>query len=71
MVGNQPANAGHGGSGPRPGGSHVLQSGWARALQLLGLRSGAHEPQLLDPRATTPEACAPGARAPQRERPPQ
>ena len=34
--------------------------------QLLSLRSGAREPQLLSPHATATEACAPRARAPQR-----
>ena len=47
------------------------RSGWARALQLLGLPSGAREPQLLSLRAAAAEACAPGARAPRREGPPQ
>ena len=39
--------------------------------QLLSLRSGAREPQLLSPRATTTEAHVPRARAPQQEKPPQ
>ena len=34
-------------------------------LWLLSLRSGACEPQLLSPRATTAEAHVPGAHAPQ------
>ena len=71
MVKSPPANAGDTGSGPGLGGSHMPQSGWARAPQLLSLRSGAREPQLLSPRATAAEAQVPGARAPQQERPPQ
>ena len=39
--------------------------------QLLSLRSRAHEPQLLSPRATTTEARMPRARALQQEKPPQ
>ena len=39
--------------------------------QLLSLRSRAHEPQLLSPRATTTEARVPRAPAPQQEKPPQ
>ena len=35
------------------------------------LCSGANEPQLLIPHATTTEACTPRARAPQQEKPPQ
>ena len=57
MVGSPPANAGNTGSSPGPGGSHVPQSNWARA------------PQLLSPRAITAEARMPGACAPQQERP--
>ena len=34
------------------------RSSWARAPQLLNLRSRAREPQLLSPRATTTEARA-------------
>ena len=49
MVGNPPANAGNTGSSPGPGGSHVPRSNWAHAPQLLSLRSGAREPQLLKP----------------------
>ena len=37
--------------------------------QLLSLCSGAREPQLLSPRATTSEAYTPKARAPQQEKP--
>ena len=53
MVGSPPANAGDMGSSP--GGSHVLQSNWACAPQLLSLRT------------TAAEACEPGARAPRWE----
>ena len=42
----------------------------AREPQLLSLRSRAREPQLLSPRATATEARAPGACAPQQEKPP-
>ena len=71
VVGSPPAGAGDTGSSPGPGGSHMPRSNWARAPQLLSLRSTAREPQLLSPHATTGEARAPGARASQRERPPQ
>ena len=55
VVGNPPADAGDMGSSPGPGGSHVPRSSWARAPQLLSLRSTAREPQLLSPQATTTE----------------
>ena len=71
VVGSPPAGARDAGSGPGPGGSHVLRSGWARAPQLPSLCSGARGPQLLNPRAAAAEACAPRACAPQRGRPPQ
>ena len=38
MVENLPANAGHTGSGPGLGRSHMPQSNWAREPQLLSLR---------------------------------
>ena len=38
VVGNLPANAGHTGSSPGLGGSHLPQSNWAREPQLLSLR---------------------------------
>ena len=44
---------------------------WAHAPQLRSLCSGACEPQLLSPRATTTEAHMPRACAPQQEKPPQ
>ena len=49
MVKNPPANAGDTGSSPGPGRSHMLQSNYAHAPQLLSLRSRAREPQLLKP----------------------
>ena len=54
VVGNPPVSAGDAGSSPGPGGSHMLQSNWARALQLLSLCSRAREPQLLSLRARRP-----------------
>ena len=71
VVKNLPANAGDTGSSPGQGRSHMPRSNWARAPQLLSLRSRAHEPQLLSPRATSAEARTPRARAPQQEKPPQ
>ena len=71
VVRNPSASAGDMGSDPGLGRSHMLQSNYARAPQLLSLCSRAREPQLLSPRATTAEARAPRARAPQREEPPQ
>ena len=65
VVKNPPTKAGDMGSSPGPGRSHMLRSSEARAPQLLGLRSRAHEPQLLSPQATTTEAHVPRARAPQ------
>ena len=38
MVESLPANAGHAGSSPGLGGSHMPQSGWAREPRLLSLR---------------------------------
>ena len=72
VVKNPPANAGDMGSSPGPGRSHMPRSNWARVPQLLSLRSGAWEPQLLllSPRATTTEARVPRPCAPQ-EKPPQ
>ena len=71
VVKNSPANAGDTGSIPGPGRSHMPWSNYARAPQLLSLRSRAREPQLLSPRATTTEARASRAPAPQQEKPPQ
>ena len=70
-VKNPPANAGNTGLSPGPGRSHMPQSNYAHAPQLLSLRSRAHEPQLLSLRATTTEACVPRVRALQQEKPPQ
>ena len=69
VVKNPPANAGDMGSSPGPGRSHMPRSNYARAPQLLSLRSRAREPQLLSPCATTTEAHAPRARAPQQKKP--
>ena len=71
MVESSPANAGDMGSGPGLGGCHMPWNSWAHVPQLLSLHSGAREPQLLSPRATTTGARAPGARAPQQEKPPR
>ena len=71
VVKNPPANAGDPGSSPGPGRSHMPRSNYARAPQLLSLRSRAREPQLLSPRATATEAHVPRAHAPQQEKPPQ
>ena len=71
VVRNPPANAGDTSPSPGPGGSHMLQSDWARVPQVLSLHSRAHEPQLLSLRATTTEARAPRAHASQQEKPPQ
>ena len=56
VVKNPPANAGDMGSISDPGRSHMLWSNRAHAPQLLSLRSGAREPQLLNPRISTMEA---------------
>ena len=71
VVKNPPANAGDMGLSPGPGRSHMLWSNWARAPQLLSLRSRAREPQLLSLSATTTEAHMPRAHALQQEKPPQ
>ena len=71
VVKNPPASAGDTGSSPGLGRSRMPWSNKARVPQLQSLRSRAHEPQLLSPRATTTEARAPIARAPQQEKPPQ
>ena len=71
VVESLPAGAGDMGSSPGPGGSHMPWGGWARVPQLLGLRSRAHEPQLLSPRAAPTEAHVCRARALQQEKPPQ
>ena len=64
VVRNPPANAGDTGSSPGPGRSHMPWNNSARAPQLLSLRSRAHKPQLLSPRAITTEAHMPRDRAP-------
>ena len=67
VVKNLPANAGDTGSSPGLGRSHMPRSNWARATQLLSLRSTAREPQLLSLRATITEGCMSRACAPQGE----
>ena len=57
VTGRPLANAGDMGSSPGPGGSHIPWSGWARAPQLLGLRSRAHKPQLLKTACLGPVLC--------------
>ena len=69
MVKNPPANAEDTGSSPGPGRSHMPQSNYARAAQLLRQGSRARKSQLLSLHAATTEACAPRARAPQQEKP--
>ena len=54
VVESLPANAGDMGSSPGLGGSHMPQSNWAHASQLLSLCSGAREPQLLKPACLEP-----------------
>ena len=71
VVGSLPTNAGDAGLIPGVGGSHMPQSDWAHAPQLLSLRSKAGEPKLLSPHAATTEARAPRACALQQEKPPQ
>ena len=68
MVENLPANAGDTGLSPGPGRSHMLQSNYTGAPQLLSLCSRTREPQLLRPRATSTEAHVPRARALQQEK---
>ena len=68
VVKNPPANVGDMGSSPGPGRSHMPWSNETCAPQLLSLCSGACEPQLLSPRATTTEARVPRACALQQER---
>ena len=69
MVKNPPASAGDTGSSSGPGRSHMPRSNYARAPQLVSLRSRAHKPQMMSPRATATEARAPRARALQQEKP--
>ena len=54
VVESPPASAVDTGSNPGPGRSHMPRSSWARAPQLLGLRSGAHGPQLMKPACLEP-----------------
>ena len=64
---NLPANTVDTGSIPDPGVSHMPQSSWAHAPQLLSQRSRAGEPQLLHAGTTTTEACTTRAHALQQE----
>ena len=57
VVKNLPANARDMGAIPGLGRSHILWSNYAHVQQLLSLRSGARELQLLKP--SHPRACAP------------
>ena len=57
VVKNPPANAGDTGLSPGPGRSHVPRGNWARAPQLLSLRSRACDPQLLKPVCLEPVLC--------------
>ena len=57
VVKNPPANAGHMGWSPGPGRSHMPQSNYVCAPQLLRLHSRACEPQLLKPVYLEPVLC--------------
>ena len=54
VVGSPPADAVDMGLGPGRGGYHMRRSSWARAPQLQGMLSGAHEPQLMKPAHVQP-----------------
>ena len=69
MEKNLPANAGDTGSIPGPGESCIMQSNVVHVLQLLILRSRAHEPQVRSLQAALVEACVPRAHALQQEKP--
>ena len=69
VVKNPPANAGDTGSSPGPGRSHMPRSNWARAPQLLSLRSRAHEPQLLSPCAQLLKTALHNKRSHRNEKP--
>ena len=58
VVKNLPANAGHTGSSPGPGRSHMPRSNKAHVPQLLSPRSRAREPQLLSACTTTTEPAS-------------
>ena len=65
MVENLPADAGNMGSSAGLGGSHMPQSNWTRAPQLLSLRSATRESATVrDPRT----AMKSGPRLPQLEK---
>ena len=61
MVNNLPANAREKGLIPDPGRSHMPQSNYAWAPELLNLGSRAQELQLPSPYAVTTEGCVPKA----------
>ena len=69
VVKNLSTNAGDTGSISDPGRSHMLQSNYAHALQLLSLCSRAWEPQLLTHVLQLLKPACPRARALQREKP--
>ena len=54
VVKNSPANAGHTGSSPGPGRSHMPRSNKAHVPQLLSLHSRARVPQLMKPACLEP-----------------
>ena len=68
---NPAANAGNRDSVPGLRRFHMQRGNQAHLLQLWGLRSRAHESQLLNLRVTTTEGPEPGASAPQQEKPPR
>ena len=65
VVENLPAGAGHTGSSPGLGGSHMPRSNWAREPQLLSLRSTTREAAIVRGPRT---AMKSGPRLPQLER---
>ena len=71
VVKNLPTNAGDTGSISDPGRSHMLQSNYARAPQLLSLCSRAWGPQLLTLVLQLLKPACPRAHALQQEKPPQ
>ena len=71
VVKNLPTNAGDTGSISDPGRSHMLQSNYARAPQLLSLCSRAWGPQLLTLVLQLLKPACPTAHALQQEKPPQ
>ena len=59
VVKNLPANAGDTGLIRGPGRSHMVQSSWARVLQLSSLCSRAQGSKLVSPHAAAAESQAP------------